>query len=531
MGHFGTVVSMPRRRRLARLVFIIVIGLGPPVSFYAAHYLGVGKSTDFVATGFLQYDLAYYAANGREIFERGNGFGYPNPYDNDEASPVIYYHWLPWLLGALMKATGFDPGALQLFLGAIGAIACSVVTYNMVEMRLGSAVATRLGFVLAMWGGGLLTLIFVLGSVFVGNGGEVMGSDLTEDWWCLNWGRNLVFPTEAVYHALMAGAWLAAMQGRRFAALACAAALAATHPFSGVQIIGILSVWFAWEWLRGDSRNWRAPAILALIGVTFAWYYGVFLPSFSAHRQIQEVWSLEWTSPWSVLIPAHAIVGVFAAGMLWKRETRARADVQFLCIAFLVSLAFAKHDLFIRAIQPMHFTRGYQWLPLFLIGAPLLVQSILGATRARRPIASTGLAVGLVVLLLFDNTMFYSRRWLRAGGDLYLTRSEQQIFDQLESRDLRGVFVASDHLSSFLAATYSPVIPYDGHAWLTPNFRERRNAVDDWTSRGGSDAFLADVQYVMLRTRQSYLLEGRPDWRVEFRTNDHVVFVRTGSAP
>jgi hypothetical protein len=210
---------------------------------------------------------------------------------------------------------------------------------------------------------------------------------------------------------------------------------------------------------------------------------------------------------------------------------RARADVQFLCIAFLVSLAFAKHDLFIRAIQPMHFTRGYQWLPLFLIGAPLLVQTIVGATKACRPIASTGLAVGLVVLLLFDNTMFFSRRWLRAGGDLYLTRSEEQVFDYLESHDIRGVFVASDHLSSFLAATYSPVIPYDGHEWLTPNYRERRAAVDSWTGRNGPEAFLSDVQYVMLWTRQSYLLDGRPDWRVEYRTTDHVLFVRTGSAP
>lgn len=522
---------MPSRRQLARMAFILVVGIGPPTSFYVAHYLGVGKATDVVATGFLQYDLAYYAANGREIFERGNGFGYPNPYDNDIASPVIYYHWLPWLLGVLMRSTGLDPGALQLFLGAIGAIACSIVTYKMVEMRIGSAARTKVGFVLAMWGGGLLTLLFVMGSVITGNGGEVLGSDLAEDWWCLNWGRNLVFPTEAVYHALMAGAWLAAMRGRRFVALACAAALAGTHPFSGVQIIGILSVWIAWEWLRGDSRDWRVPATLALIGMMFAWYYGVFLQSFRAHRHIQEVWSLEWTTPLSVLIPANAIVGIFAVAMLLKREVRARADVQFLCIAFLVSLAFAKHDLFIRAIQPMHFTRGYQWLPLFLIGAPLLVQTIVGATKACRPIASTGLAVGLVVLLLFDNTMFFSRRWLRAGGDLYLTRSEEQVFDYLESHDIRGVFVASDHLSSFLAATYSPVIPYDGHEWLTPNYRERRAAVDSWTGRNGPEAFLSDVQYVMLWTRQSYLLDGRPDWRVEYRTTDHVLFVRTGSAP
>ncbi len=53
-------------------------------------------------TGFIILDCAYYCANGRKIFERGNGLAYCNPYDPDTAAPVIYWHWLPWLLGAGM---------------------------------------------------------------------------------------------------------------------------------------------------------------------------------------------------------------------------------------------------------------------------------------------------------------------------------------------------------------------------------------------------------------------------------------------
>ncbi|MGE0609633.1 MAG: hypothetical protein AB7O62_21255, partial [Pirellulales bacterium] len=41
-----------------------------------------------VPTGFVQSDQPYYLANGRDIFERGNGFMNPNPYDPRPDAPV-----------------------------------------------------------------------------------------------------------------------------------------------------------------------------------------------------------------------------------------------------------------------------------------------------------------------------------------------------------------------------------------------------------------------------------------------------------
>ena len=53
-----------------------VVAILPLIAFYAAHFLQKG-----VPLGFVLADLPYYPANGREVFERGNGLLYPIPYD------------------------------------------------------------------------------------------------------------------------------------------------------------------------------------------------------------------------------------------------------------------------------------------------------------------------------------------------------------------------------------------------------------------------------------------------------------------
>ena len=48
--------------------WLIVVAIAPFAVVYLGHFLsGSG------ATGFIQIDMPYYSANGREIFERGNG--------------------------------------------------------------------------------------------------------------------------------------------------------------------------------------------------------------------------------------------------------------------------------------------------------------------------------------------------------------------------------------------------------------------------------------------------------------------------
>ena len=78
-----------------RVLGLIVLSLLPFWAVPIAHVV----SNPQTATGFFHYELPYYVANGRAALERGNGIMYPNPYDPAPEAPVIYAHWLLWILG------------------------------------------------------------------------------------------------------------------------------------------------------------------------------------------------------------------------------------------------------------------------------------------------------------------------------------------------------------------------------------------------------------------------------------------------
>src|SRR5574341_103295 len=66
------------------------------------------------ATGFIQYDMAYYMANAREHFDQGFQLTYGNPY-GPYGTPAIYFQPHIFLLGCLQHL-GMAPGmALNVF--------------------------------------------------------------------------------------------------------------------------------------------------------------------------------------------------------------------------------------------------------------------------------------------------------------------------------------------------------------------------------------------------------------------------------
>jgi len=83
-----------------------------------------------------------------------------------------------------------------------------------------------------------------------------------------------------------------------------------------------------------------------------------------------------------------------------------------LCLVwYIVAFLFSHHQWFVRPIQPLHFTRGYTWAPLFLMGANnilLLLNSILHTRR--KFIRVAGIA-GFVLLMVSDNIVWFT--WTR----------------------------------------------------------------------------------------------------------------------
>ena len=194
----------------------------PVTTLYVSHFLPAAGQ---VATGFIQYDQPYYMANAREFFDSGKfALTYANPFDQSYAAPRIYFQPHLFLLGLWMRVTGMDPGIVYVLFGFFAALACARLGIALFETYVRSRSRYRaLALVLFFWGGGLLTLtallkhdvdILLKGSSTEAASIYLFRFDPSFGWWFFNFGRNLVFPVEAFYHALFFACVLAILRGR-----------------------------------------------------------------------------------------------------------------------------------------------------------------------------------------------------------------------------------------------------------------------------------------------------------------------------
>ena len=462
----------------------LLLAIAPFLLVPLAHWAS-GPDT---ATGLFHYELPYYVANGRAAFERGNGVLYPNPYDASADAPVIYAHWLPWIQGYLTAEWGADPGTIVLALTLCAAIGLAEVTRRLVAWCVPtSGTAANLVFLAAMWGGGALVLGGLVTQSVPTNATDLLRLDPGRGLWFLNWGRNALFPTEATYHILVAICWLTELQRRRLASTVCLLLLATTHPWSGLELLLTISLWRWIGWFRTrDGRDGLHTAIVTTILVGFLGYYKVWLPSFPQHAQLQSVWELDWSLPWSSAFPAWGVVALLAAARIARDAQCVRTStVGFLLCAWGVATGLSLHDRLIAPVQPIHFTRGYVWMPLFLLGAPLLVD--LGRQLWERSWPARFAVCGIGLLLAIDNITFSAvhaaRQWQHTDG-FHLDLHERALLARLHRRDKNAVVLTESMTLNYLLPTYAAVRPWLGHQFNTPEFPQKHDVMDACFSQG-----------------------------------------------
>ncbi len=446
-------------------------------------YLAHGVAQNGTATGFIAYDLPSYVANGREVFERGNGFAFPNPYDTSPDPSPIYFYWFLWLLG-LGTRSGMDPGLLFVLAGVVSGTALSVMTWRLTRQVLPQPTYHPLLFLSAMWGGGLLCAGKLVANASSGTalGSELLLFDPHEGLWFLNWGRNVIFATESTYHVMAAACWLFALSRRYWWSLLFAALLACTHPWSGLEILATVSAFHFLRLLSGARAGALAHCIAsgALLAALLG-YSLLFLNSFDAHFALHQAWRINWNLPTSSVLLAWSPVALLALMRCKQDWRRFGWDEAFLGVAFAVAFLLSLHDRFMPSTQPLHFTRGYVWMSLLLLGLPWLQQRLIALRGRLRPQSFWAVCVLALFAAAFDNAVFIRDRALKqfAGeSGFFLTPNQRELFRQVDRAGLEGVAVFADVDLSYLSSAYTRLTPYLGHRFNTLDYLTRLDQVN-----------------------------------------------------
>jgi hypothetical protein len=274
--------------------------------------------------------------------------------------------------------------------------------------------------------------------------------------------------------------------------------------------------------------------------IAFCGYYFAYLPGFPQHRAIHGRWSLEWNLGLASLLAAGTPVFALAAVRCWLDRHRWRPEMTFFLIAAAVSLALAKHELVVPARQPLHFTRGYTWLPLCLLGLPCVQQGLVWASSAPLRVGRIALTAAVAALAMLDNATFLVGSWIQPADrprDCRMSPALADAFRFLEHAGMTGVLLVispdddtwEDY--NYLSATYTGMTPLHGHPYLTPDYDAIIADVRRWYRRGERSSALDRVDVMIVPRDFSRTLPGASDVWTPLHANDAVVVVKRARLP
>jgi hypothetical protein len=475
-----------------------------PLVWTAIHAWTNGK----IPTAFVQYDLAAYVANARQHFAQGFHLTYGNPYAA-YGTPQIYFEPHLFLLG-LLQWIGLSPDLALILFGLAATAFTSITAGKLYEEWVGwRTPAQKWGFVCFLWGGGLLSLG---GALFgLATHTPLMKSffvfDPSDGWWMLNFGRNLVAPTEAYYHGLFLLAILLLIRRKFAGTLVVAVLVSLSHPFTGISLALVLTAYAAVELiLKSGAASWKLLGGSLAIAALHVGYYLIFLNRFADHRALE--WSLDWPYIFWTFFPALYLVGTLALGRLtrWKTLQPVLSDprMRLAIVWFVVIFGLTQHDLVIAPQQPIHFAHGYDWMALFFLAAPALLPLIEKLLAIRRmPLRAVALA-GFLAVFLSDNILWFasfadpSAQW----HAIALTRPEKDILDWLQGHAVERAYVASTDLwINYLTPTYTNIRGWSGHDYNTPHGKEKKRQVTEVFDTGKPLPTANPVYYIPARDR------------------------------
>jgi len=504
----GRRVGRSRRARL----FAAALAWGLPALLTGAIYSARWSlPPDRAPLGFVHVDQVVYYAAARELFENGNGLFYASPFSNRPDSPRIYSHLGFLLVGWAWRLSGLSWETIDLafrFVFGVAALGLALAIFRQAptgrRWRRWSALALSAGGGAAAWTALARHLVdFALnragGDFPVPLGEWMLGwpeafrqAEGGYGEWHLNLFRSLTLMPQPIYHVLFLGTALALARGRAgWAPMGVFLAWWA-HPFTGLELglvaMAFLIVETAMVRRRGPGI---AAAGVAAVNVLFLTYYLAFLPRFEEHAATQARIA-DFGNPLltRMLWPAYGLwVALPAAYLLsarFRRDWRRRRAVRLMTVWLVVVAALVFHDRwarFMKPVQPMHFTRGYLFIPLVYFSVCGLDRLLSRLRRRRRPWAWV-IAAMILLLQLPDNFVRLAlfREDLARRVPVYsIPRPALRMFEALDTVEerltlhaigLQGDFAELERLLPVL----TPHRPLLGHPFNTPFIEEKTQA-------------------------------------------------------
>ncbi|MEQ1676366.1 MAG: hypothetical protein ABL876_06690 [Chitinophagaceae bacterium] len=518
--------------------FILSLLLTLPVILFLVHHY-TNHSPELHPTGFTADENVLYMSYAHQYIDQGNAsLFYSNPFDGDPQSPKIYFQPVNFLFVPFLKM-GADPGLVFSLFGLLMAFCCIYLGVRIIQHLLPDNKNQVLVTILFTWGGGLTALTGVGSSLLTGlplsswiDG--IYVADPANGWWGMNWGRTLFIPLEAYYHFLFLLNIYFILKHKWTAAIAAAAFLSLSHPFTGIEFLLITIGWLVLEKIIFRNKKipyWYLAGIVA-ITVFHGWYYLYYLNSFPEHKQIFSQYSAGWTYSFRIFIPAYILVLVLSFITFYKNrsipkflsESHQRLFLCWAIIAFLLS----KHEWFIKPMQPIHFTRGYVWAGLFLLGLPGLVWL---AEYSRKKTAWKICFAVFIFLFLLDNTLWtgnHLRDKNKTEWEGYLTKDTKAVFTFLNKSTSRDdLLVGNAPLINYMANAYAPVNTWASHPYNTPNRSGRVEVMKHFLETGIRPPEWANRRLILVVNKKEQSLPIHASLQVNkiFENDTYIIFI------
>jgi hypothetical protein len=269
-----------------------VIAVLPICWLLACYRAGAPEGAE--PAGFIQYDQAYYMAEARGHFDRGFHLLYGLPASPDYDTPRVYFRPQTVVLGALVKFTGLPPGSIYMAFGVVATLIFFRRAIALDEAVIG--LASRGQYIvlpLFLWGGGLAVLHGL--ALKLTKGGALFTFDTLS--WGANLGRGVIYGVEGYYHALFFAAVLALLRRWYATALLLTTLTSLSHPFTGTELLFILTGWVLLEHLLDRPAApplWFSGGVVALLGLHLTYWLVALSWLSPEHAALAPTWQLPW---------------------------------------------------------------------------------------------------------------------------------------------------------------------------------------------------------------------------------------------